>query len=255
MNKMSFLLRLLFVCTFLFATISMGLAQEVEKSSSKWHYVAEPYMFFANMSGETTLAQFPEISVDAPASDVLGHLKMGALLYAEATNNDWSITSDYIYMKLGQDAETSRLIKSGSVTMKETVWELAGFKRITPWLEGGAGCRLVSLNLGLDVETISESHDVSTDEMWVDPIIALRSNHTFNNKWLVQLRGDVGGFGVGSDFSWQAQANVGYKFSKLFQTSVGYRYVGMDYDKGDGSERFLYDMDTYGAVVRLGFNF
>jgi hypothetical protein len=29
----------------------------------------------------------------------------------------------------------------------------------------------------------------------------------------------------------------------------------MDYDKGDGSERFLYDMDTYGAVVRLGFNF
>ncbi len=44
-------------------------------------------------------------------------------------------------------------------------------------------------------------------------------------------------------------------FSKLFQTTSGYRYIGIDYDKGEGAERFLYNIDTYGWVVHFGFNF
>jgi hypothetical protein len=48
---------------------------------------------------------------------------------------------------------------------------------------------------------------------------------------------------------------VGYRFSDLLQTSLGYRYISMDYDEGDGEDRFLYDMDTFGFVARVGFNF
>jgi hypothetical protein len=76
-----------------------------------------------------------------------------------------------------------------------------------------------------------------------------------NEKWLAQLRVDAGGFGIGSDFTWQLQANAGYRFSDLFQASLGYRYIGIDYDSGEGRDRFLYDIDTYGFVLRLGFNF
>jgi hypothetical protein len=69
------------------------------------------------------------------------------------------------------------------------------------------------------------------------------------------MRLDAGGFGIGSDFTWQLQANVGYRFSELFQTTLGYRYIGIDYDNGEGTDSFVYDVDTYGFVLRLGFNF
>jgi hypothetical protein len=37
--------------------------------------------------------------------------------------------------------------------------------------------------------------------------------------------------------------------------TAGYRILGMDYDKGSGEDRFKYDMNIFGAVVRFGFNF
>jgi hypothetical protein len=231
-------------------------AQDTTSIKNKWYGLVEIYMMFPNMTGQTTVANLPEVNVDANVSDILGHLKMGAMLYAEATNNNWSITSDFIYMKLGQDVvPDSKLIQSGDAIMKQYVWELAGLKRITPWLDGGIGGRLIDLYAGLNIQTIQEYQSGSASKLWYDPVLILRSNNVLKDNWLIQLRGDVGGFGIGSDFTWQAQAYIGYRFSKLFQTTFGYRYIAIDYDKGEGKDRFLYDIDTFGAVLRFGFNF
>ena len=232
---------------------SVAFSQEKEKA--KWHYLTEIYLMFPSMSGEIGIADLPPAEVDADAGDIFGHLKMGMMLYLEATNDDWSITSDLLYMKLGQDVTPGTIITGGEITMKQYAWEVAGLKRITPWLEGGLGGRLVSLYTGLDIETINEPRDGSASKTWFDPIILVRSQGAIKGKWLLQFRGDIGGFGVGSDFSWQIQANAGYRFSKLFQTTIGYRYIGINYDKGEGLERFRYDISTYGPVLRLGFNF
>jgi len=67
--------------------------------------------------------------------------------------------------------------------------------------------------------------------------------------------GDIGGFGIGSEFAWQWQAYAGYRFTKLFQVTAGYRRVSMDYGKGESDNRFVYDMATFGPVVRMGFSF
>ena len=232
---------------------SVAFSQEKEKA--KWHYLTEIYLMFPSMSGEIGIADLPPAEVDADAGDIFGHLKMGMMLYLEATNDNWSITSDLLYMKLGQDVTPGTIITGGEITMKQYAWEVAGLKRITPWLEGGLGGRLVSLYTGLDIETINEPRDGSASKTWFDPIILVRSQGAIKGKWLLQFRGDIGGFGVGSDFSWQIQAYAGYRFSKLFQTTIGYRYIGINYDKGEGLERFRYDINTYGPVLRLGFNF
>jgi hypothetical protein len=90
---------------------------------------------------------------------------------------------------------------------------------------------------------------------WFDPILIARLSADIHDKWLFQVRGDIGGFGVGSDLTWQLQAYAGYRFSRLFQLTAGYRILSIDYDKGSDKERFIYNMDTYGPVIRLGFNF
>lgn len=229
-------------------------AQE-DTATKKWHYLGEVYMMFPNMNGETGVRELPTVSVDATVGDILGHLKMGGMFYLEATNDDWSISSDFLYMDLEQDAVPTTLITSGKVSMQQTAWELAGLKRIQPWLDLGLGARLVNLQAGIDLQTVIDgSRSASIDQTWVDPIIIARTQGLFTEKIYWQLRGDFGGFGVGSDFTWQAQANIGYRFSKLFQTSIGYRYIGIDYDKGENSDRFVYDVDTFGAVLRIGFN-
>lgn len=227
-----------------------------ESAAKKWHYLGDLYMMFPNMKGETTVANLPEVEVNADVSDVLGHLKLGGMFYLEATNDNWAISSDFIYMKLNQGLKTTNLIKSGSVTMEELAWEVDGLKHIIPWLELGVGGRLVSLNTAVNATgTLNEVHNGSASKTWYDPVVVMRMQGYIKDKWLLQFRGDVGGFGVGSNFSRQIQANAGYRFSKLFQATLGYRYIGIDYDKGEGAQRFLYNIDTYGWVVHFGFNF
>lgn len=225
-----------------------------QETDSKWHFLIEPYLMFPGMKGETTVRQLPATEVDADAGDIFSNLKFGAMLYLEATNNNWTITTDFLYMDLEQDATTNAVISGGDVSMKEVALEFAGLKRVTPWLDAGIAARIVKLEAGLDLETIGGNRSGSRSKTWVDPVIVFRSQGTIQEKWLLQLRGDLGGFGIGSDFTWQIQANAGYRFSKLFQASIGYRILAIDYDKGDESDRFMYDVNTFGPMVRLGFN-
>ncbi len=255
-----FLILALFMLSPAFAQESVGNPEEtgkpdVQSKNRSWNYLLEAYLMFANMKGETTVGIIPPVEVDAGPGDILGHLEMGAMLYFEANNGNWAIGSDLLYMRLGQDVEPGILITDGKVTVKQFTWEVSGLKRLTSWLEAGLGGRIVSMDAELDLETINQPRNVSGSKSWFDPVVIVRSNNIFKEKWLAQLRLDAGGFGVGSDFTWQLQANAGYRFSDLFQASLGYRYIGIDYDNGEGRDRFLYDIDTYGFVLRLGFNF
>ena len=230
--------------------------KSTEDIKNGWNFIIEPYMMLPNMSGETGIGELlPPVEVDANVSDIFGHLKMGAMLYMEATNDTWAISSDVLYMKLGQDIENGKFFTGGDVTMQQVAWEVAGLRRVMPWLDAGVALRLVSLDMEINTQTLLTERNASTNETWVDPVIVARTQGLVNDKWIYKVRGDFGGFGIGSDFTWQMQADFGYKFSKLFYTTLGYRVIGIDYDNGSGSDRFLYDVDTYGAVVRLGFNF
>jgi hypothetical protein len=97
--------------------------------------------------------------------------------------------------------------------------------------------------------------DVSDTNSWFDPLIVARFTAPLESKWKLGIRGDVGGFGVGSDFTWQVFPFVGYRFSNLFEISGGYRALGMDYNTGSGDDYFLYDMVTFGPQLGLVFHF
>ena len=215
---------------------------------------------FPNMQGETGIGSSLTVPVDANAGDIFGNLKMGAMLYGEARTDKWAITSDWVYMNLGQDLTPGTLIHSGTVGVKQSVWEVAGLYRILPFWEVGVGGRLNYLQTSIDArrnvlpedtEEVSGKHDAT----WFDPILITRLSADINDKWLFQARGDLGGFGVGSDFTWQLQGYAGYRFTKLFQLSVGYRILSTDYNKEVGYNQFVFNMKEFGPVIRLGFNF
>jgi hypothetical protein len=253
---------LLYSILFLWMCSNQAIAQE-PAPEKKWHYLTDVYLMFPYMYGETGVGKkITEITVpvDANPGDIFSKLKMAGMLYFEANTSKWAITSDFIYMDLKQEVTPGKLINSGEVSVSQLAWEPAGLYRLASFLEVGAGGRLNSLSTDIDVRRNvfpigTEEVTESISKIWFDPILITRLSTTLKDKWLFQFRGDVGGFGIGSDFAWQLQAYAGYRFTKVFQLTAGYRILSTDYDKGTGTERFIYNVDTFGPVLRMGFNF
>jgi hypothetical protein len=233
---------------------------QTQVPAKNWNFLTDIYLMFPNMDGETGTGNLLSVPVDANPGDIFSKLKMAAMLYLEAKNDKWAITTDLVYMNLNQEITPGTLLQSGEVTAKEFIWEQSGLYRIVPFWEVGVGGRLTNLSTDIDVRRNvlpagTEEVTASGSKTWFDPVIITRLSTAINDKWLLQFRGDIGGFGIGSDLTWQLQAYAGYRFSKVFQLTAGYRILSIDYDKGSDAERFIYNVDTFGPVVRFGFYF
>jgi hypothetical protein len=229
-------------------------------TSGKFHVLLEPYIMFASMSGTTGIGNLPNTFVCVPASEVFSHLKIGGMLYAEVHNDKFAFTSDLFYASLSQDASTKNGVLSGTANLKQFWWEIEGLYRLTSWWEVGLGARINAIQANLNINVTlpgggSRDNNDTKRNIWVDPLIVSRFKTWIDNKWLLCLRADIGGFGIGSEFAWQLQPDIAYRISKLFQVGIGYRLISMKYNKGSGSDRFLFDMEEYGPQVRIGFNF
>ncbi len=258
-NKKKKILFLLHCIGFLATTLTVQ--AQAPDSSKKYQFFLEPYLMFTSMSGTTGIGNLPNTFICIPASELFSHLKFGGMLYAELHNDEFAFTTDFFYASLSQDASAKNGILSGTADLKQFFCELEGLFRLGPWLEGGIGARINNIESGLTVNFVppgggnSSSQSAKKTNTWVDPLVVTRLKTWINNKWLLCLRADIGGFGVGSQFAWQLQPDVAYRASKLLQIGLGYRILSMDYYTGSGSDRFYYNMEEYGPQIRLGFNF
>lgn len=231
-------------------------------SKNKWAFKVEPYMMFPYMKGDVAVRNLPAASIDANMGEIFNKLQLGLMLNIEAGNDKWTITSDVIYMDLTQDINEGDVINSGEIGATQIAWELAGMRKVLPWLEVGVSGILNTLSNELNVNinnpgpgsgTTDKSGDIS--KSWVEPMIVTRIQSSPDKTLIYQFKGEIGGFGIGSDFAWQAEVDAGFHFSKLFQITAGYRIISLDYETGSGENLFVYDVDTFGPVIRLGFNF
>lgn len=254
-----------FVTTTIFIILLAGnylnrISAQTVSAEKKWHFNTDVYLIFPYMKGDIGIGNSITVPVDATPGDIFSKLKFGGMLYLEANTKKWAITSDLIYMSLNQDITTGDLWHSGSAGVKQLIWEPAAFYRLASFLEVGAGGRLNNLQASIDARRNvfpagTEEVIENASKTWFDPIFITRLTADIKDKWLFQFRGDIGGFGVGSDLTWQLQAYAGYRFSKVFKLNLGYRYLSMDYDKGTDADRFMYNVDTFGPEISLGFNF
>jgi hypothetical protein len=263
MKKLKF--RNLIVISTVYLIILLGpcfstLSAQDSTFTKKWSFLTDVYLMFPYMDGETGKGDLLSVPVDAKPGDIFSKLKMAAMLYFEAKTAKWAITSDLVYMNLHQGVSSGIVFYSGEVIAKEFIWEPAGLYRIIPFWEVGVGGRLTSLSTDINARKNvfpagTEVVTASGSKTWFDPVIITRLSADINDKWLFQARGDVGGFGIGSDLTWQLQAYAGYRFTKVFQLTAGYRVLSTDYDKGEGTERFIFNVSQFGPVIRFGFNF
>ncbi|HEV7514017.1 MAG TPA: hypothetical protein VGO27_20145 [Candidatus Acidoferrum sp.] len=92
---------------------------------------------------------------------------------------------------------------------------------------------------------------VGQTQDWVDPVVGARFRVNFNKGWFVSLKGDAGGFGVGSQLTWQTYLGIGKEFKKKYSMLLGYRYLDVDYENGG----FLYDTHMNGPLAGFAIRF
>jgi hypothetical protein len=114
-----------------------------------------------------------------------------------------------------------------------------------------AGFRLTYMRTELDLHP---GPTVDQRELGVDPLIGSRIGLDLTDRRGITSEANIGGFGIGSDFTRNAQADVGYEtslFGRLTTFLFGYRALYQDYHHRD----FEWDVPMHGPVIGTAVRF
>lgn len=233
-----------------------------DRINRTWEFLIAPYFVAANITGTTQVGRLPSTDIDVGTGDILENLRFGAMVRAEALyQQKFGAMLDVAYMGLGASADSRVGGGRISVGVDQLIVEGMLFYRVhnSPQtsVDLYAGGRYWDINLDLNANgTFAGSFDISRGDDWIDPVIGIRAFHQFNDKWSANARGDIGGFGVASDFSWNVQAGVGYHFNQTWSAHLQYKALSVDYDNDkSGTNRFAYDTITHGPLLGVAARF
>ena len=243
-------------------------------ADAPWEFAVTPYIWATSLDGSTTV-QGSAFDVDVPFSALLRNVNFVFSGEAEVRKGPLAAYVNYFYADLGHE-ESVQLGPLGPGEL-DTLIQLDWFEFGASWrfdpiplessprlfnagasvsFEPYAGGRYTFLKVKQDIRS---GPTAKGSVEWVDPVIGLRTNWTLSQRWNTVIFGDVGGFGVGSDFSWSATGLIGYRVD-LFgdrdgNVLVGWRALGQDYAEGSGPNAFAYDVVSHGPVFALGVSF
>jgi hypothetical protein len=240
----------------LLAAVAVNPAQAQEGAeatgSGGWSFAFAPYLWAAGMEGKmATLPPAGPAEVDAGFDDILEDLSFAFMGIGEVRYGRFAVVADMVYVDLKDDASTPGPFFSGAKLESETfIGTFQGSYRVLAAEQGHldmlAGARVwhVSTELDLDAGLLAARRR-SDSETWVDPIIGAQGQLKLGAGFYVTALANVGGFGVGSDLTWDVFGGIGYQAWDWFAPVVGYRHLSVDYDN-DG---FLYDVDMSGPLI------
>jgi len=91
----------------------------------------------------------------------------------------------------------------------------------------------------------------SLNERWLDPYVGFAARYNLSKAWYLTGKADIGGFGIGSEITWQAYGALGCQVTRYIFVEAGYRYLYTDYNQGG----FVYDVTQSGAQITAGITF
>jgi hypothetical protein len=259
-----------------------------------WRFTVMPYFWGPSLNGTSTI-RGRTADVDLTFVDMVEHSQIpkdlfGAMAYLEARKGAWSFFSDLVYMKLAASGSAVRerslapgvsgdIAASAEARVKMFIGEAAvayEFARFGPpgsqsafdvyggvrgWWQEASASLAISAGLNIRDLEISGNRAIarSGDVSWLDPLIGLRWRQQFSADKELMVKGDVGGFGAGSEFSWQALATFNWEFcrteSVVWKAVVGYRALSVDYSQGSGRTLYEYDMVQHGPILGVSAAF
>jgi len=236
--------RYLFLCFGLLCSGSVN-----AQTSEQWQFVLTPVLWNASVSAKLS---DDNSGGDQPINPDYRFFSLENLddyisLQFEAKHGRFSLLFDSLRARYQDETGTTpNLVIGSELGFVELAAGYQLFDKHKMELFGGVRRSF----LDIDISLIPGSNRERSSS-WTDPIIGLRYNYSFTKKWQLWLRGDVGGFDVGTQRMVNATANVQYIFNTYVSFTVGYRYLQIDFKEDD----ILYDVNLKGVYLGVGIHF
>jgi hypothetical protein len=229
-----------------------------EPPPDAWSFTLSPYVWFSGLGGEVTGPDGGSETFSADFGDIFGTMKFAAMGLAEARRDRFSLVIDTMYLNLQQGVPVPGLGAYGGASARTRSAEVSLVGLYTV-LDGSAG--RIELGGGLrgwwfDTELTLDpgrlpGRSVGSTTSWVDPVLSARGVLRLGDSLAITAYGDIGGFGVGSQFTWQAFATLDYRITENITASAGFRWIHIDYDKG----RTDISLDMAGPIIGASLRF
>ena len=194
---------------------------------------------------------------DLKFADILKDLDMIAAGSLYARYHRWEIFADGQYMKISDTASLRGILfQEANVGLKSAFAEaFLGFRVINCQagvlsLFAGARYNYMSADVhlrGARLQSIRASGEID----WVDPVIGASGKVRVYKPISFYAKGDIGGFGANSDFTWQVQGGFEVQLTRSMYTDIGWRYLKNDYTSGG----FVNKTELNGPFLETGINF
>jgi hypothetical protein len=252
-----------------------------------WSYRFVPYGWFIAMDGTQTV-RGRSVKVDASFIDIVekSDTLVALMGTVEARRGPFALYGDVVWTKIGVEGGnvrsrspapgvTGTLGTSLTLDIEMAIvevgaaYEVARSGALAFDLLGGARYWYQEADVSFDIAGAVDIGDLqlagarafarSGSVDWLDPVIGARMRYAVAPGHELFLRGDIGGFGVGSDFSWQAVGGYGFEFATYqgttFSGVIGYRALSVDYAHGEGGRRYEFDMLQHGPILGISARF
>lgn len=266
---------------------------QVPAQSAGWSFTIAPYAWLMSINGTATAAG-QKVDVNANFIDNLGKTDtmVGLMAYGEGRTGPYGVYFDFIYSQVAASGGfaternplpnvTRAASPTGDVRSTLMIIEAGAMYELYRSDRGdGAGSSIDAIlgirywhaNTDLSVNvnnsfnapgsqfdragSLAAFHSGSMD--WVDPLVGLRLRQRIAPHHELRLRGDIGGFGIGSQLTWQLLLTYGYEFSSgsmSWSAVIGYRALGVNYVKSSGADGSGIDVVLHGPILGVAMKF
>jgi hypothetical protein len=229
------------------------------QAGTGWEVTVTPYIWFSGLNGE--IGMFPgvqPVDVDISFGDVLENLKIAGMVALGVRKDRFVALADIAYIDVGTSRDVGiRDPSFASIDLDTQTFTstLAGGYRAVDqgpmFVDILAGARITSVDTELELIGPARTLIGESNETWVDPVIGARVHAPIGGNWALALYGDVGGFGVSSDMTWQLLGTVQVAVGRNWRIAAGWRHYEVDYQNG----AFIYDVAMSGPIVGASFDF
>jgi hypothetical protein len=241
----------------------------------KWTFDVTPFLWASSIKG-TVGVRDRTAEVDISFRKILENLRGAFMLPAEIWYGRLGVGAEVIWTKVSDGSATpGPLFTDAELDVSQLIVDISPRFRLIGTTRGVAssannrnngngrngknggfvldalvGIRYWSLDNDLTLTPgILPGVKIPLDESWGDPYVGARMFFNVSSRWGFQVRGDVGGFDVGSKFAWQALGMTSYRIGNWGTVRLGWRQLDVDYERD--LTGFIYDVGLGGPILGL----
>lgn len=239
------------------AVSSLAATQSSSSSGSGWEFAITPYFWAAGVKADIETPQGEEINSDLSFGDILDALKFALMFSFDAKHGRFVSTQDFFLISLGDSADghIGPIPLDADLDLKlRWTTHLFGYRVVDKgpmFVDLLAGGRFTMIKVDLDLDVLQQTFNRDSKKTEFGPVIGSRVRFPLGDKWGVGINGDIGGFGVGADLSWELIGNIQYDISDRWRLAAGWRHLYAKQTKNDFDVHIKLD----GPILGVTYSF